>query len=469
MTELRTAPATATEDRFDRQAHVFGNQSRMQTNIAVLGCENNMAVARLILAGAAGMGIPAVAADAFGSIDASHWFDGPLDEMVETIHPDTRFQSLAFDFGSTSLSDMLGAGNSWLIVIPDEGRVVSTLMGMAPRFHSNPGVLVVTANHIGCVVHTPGRFWDALLTLSHSRVSSPGSDPVPWDEALIAAGLALNHVMAAPSLQLLQQPPGLVGFHAANPGSGTTRTSGVSFGDLLAYLHPAGNAHENATPLRGCRILMVGAGGLANFAWLPPVTQGATLTIVDDDITETSNLNRQLFLVEGVGQPKAEVLAAQINAYTGTPCCHGIVERITTDEELRARLDGHAAIICAADNDATRLLCSRVARRAGIPAIIAGTSAWGGQVATVTRETACYHCMTGAKEDTTSHHCWLTEEDQVVAPNMLAGGLIGHALRLSLHDRRVQHARIVGDALQGNRLRPMAVPSPCACDKQEES
>jgi molybdopterin/thiamine biosynthesis adenylyltransferase len=64
---------------------------------------------------------------------------------------------------------------------------------------------------------------------------------------------------------------------------------------------------NDANVLHGKHILQVGVGSEGNFTALGFVLRDVgKLTIIDDDVTETVNLNRQPFLYDGVGKPKVE-------------------------------------------------------------------------------------------------------------------------------------------------------------------
>ena len=76
--------------------------------------------------------------------------------------------------------------------------------------------------------------------------------------------------------------------------------------------------------LRNASVLVVGAGGLGAPALYYLVAAGVgRVGIVDDDVVELSNLQRQiLFATADIGRPKAEVAAARLGIPSGPAILH---------------------------------------------------------------------------------------------------------------------------------------------------
>ena len=93
---------------------------------------------------------------------------------------------------------------------------------------------------------------------------------------------------------------------------------------LCRYLAPG-----ERDRLRSIRVGIAGAGGLgSNCAWMLARSGFTEFTIVDDDVVEASNLNRQFFFADQIGLPKVEALKANL-------------ERINPDIAVRA----HKALV----------------------------------------------------------------------------------------------------------------------------
>ncbi len=108
--------------------------------------------------------------------------------------------------------------------------------------------------------------------------------------------------------------------------------------------------------LRQAHVAIVGLGGLGSNAavWLARLGVGR-LTLIDFDKVELSNLNRQYYFLQDVGEYKASALhklLRQINPYGAYQI---FTERLT--EKNIPRLLGDAAIICEAlDNAADKAM-----------------------------------------------------------------------------------------------------------------
>jgi molybdopterin-synthase adenylyltransferase len=85
------------------------------------------------------------------------------------------------------------------------------------------------------------------------------------------------------------------------------------FADQAGHLGSKYDVHER---LRGSRVLVLGLGGIGSNAALGLAMLGVgTVTLVDFDIVEVQNLNRQvLYDTATLGRPKAEAAAARLRA-----------------------------------------------------------------------------------------------------------------------------------------------------------
>lgn len=122
--------------------------------------------------------------------------------------------------------------------------------------------------------------------------------------------------------------------------------------------------------LARAHILMIGAGGLGGAIARGLVRKGAgKVDIADHDVVEESNLNRQFFFAEDLYRPKALRLAhnaAREGFLGGTVTGHFVG---FTVDSARALARGVDVAVCGVDNNASRRLCSRFFRAAGIPCI----------------------------------------------------------------------------------------------------
>jgi len=125
------------------------------------------------------------------------------------------------------------------------------------------------------------------------------------------------------------------------------------FSRQLPYLAElAGGVPEDAQRrLRDARVVMIGAGGSGTWTLSALACLGVgAVVLVDDDVVEPSNLNRQvLFRTEDVGRPKAEVAAAWVRALDPAIAVVPVAARIRSAADLARLLPGADALIVAAD------------------------------------------------------------------------------------------------------------------------
>jgi len=151
--------------------------------------------------------------------------------------------------------------------------------------------------------------------------------------------------------------------------------------------------------LKASSIAIVGAGGIGSTAI--PALAGAgvgRLTIIDDDMVDLSNLQRQpIFRESDAGQPKADVAARFVAALNSTVEVAGVRERLTADN-AGALLAGHDLVLDGCDNFATRLVVGDTLTRLRIPLVSAAAVQFQGQVGLFRGwepDKPCYRCFVG--------------------------------------------------------------------------
>jgi molybdopterin/thiamine biosynthesis adenylyltransferase len=143
-------------------------------------------------------------------------------------------------------------------------------------------------------------------------------------------------------------------------------------------------------------VLCIGAGGIISQIAPTLVRKGiGRITLLDDDIVEPTNLNRQRFYIKDVGEYKAIALAWNLQ-----PEC--IIETAIRSyafrlEEAIARGINLACdvAICGVDNNPARVAASHYFREKGIPVIFTAVSrdADHGYVFIQIKEGACLGCV----------------------------------------------------------------------------
>ncbi len=133
--------------------------------------------------------------------------------------------------------------------------------------------------------------------------------------------------------------------------------------------------------LARARVLVIGAGGLGapTIQYLAAGGVGS-LTLIDDDVVERSNLQRQVLHSEGdVGRAKAESARDAVGARDAQIAVNALVERLSPDNAL-ALFDQHDLVIDGSDNFATRYLVSDAAELTGTPVVWGSIHQFAGQV-----------------------------------------------------------------------------------------
>ncbi len=139
-----------------------------------------------------------------------------------------------------------------------------------------------------------------------------------------------------------------------------------------AFIEP----HVQAA-MRNSRILFAGCGLGSVIATLAVRTGFCRLLLVDDDVVEISNLNRQAFYAEDLGSDKADALRARLEALSPAVEIEHRVTRITA-ESAEEFVRGVDFVVNTVDFDDVSWALNRAARKAGVPVLFPMNMAWGG-------------------------------------------------------------------------------------------
>lgn len=152
---------------------------------------------------------------------------------------------------------------------------------------------------------------------------------------------------------------------------------------------------EGQERLKKASIFIAGAGGLGSPVSIYLAVAGVgTLTVVDKDIVEQTNLNRQILHYDrDIGRKK--VASAQEKLEAINPDITINVIDTTIDESNCAQLVGQAdGIVDAMDNYPTRYLLNDVAQQKEIPLFHGAIRGFYGQATTIIpKKTACLRCI----------------------------------------------------------------------------
>ncbi len=147
--------------------------------------------------------------------------------------------------------------------------------------------------------------------------------------------------------------------------------------------------------LLDAKVLLLGAGGLGSPTALYLAAAGVgTLGIVDDDVVDTSNLQRQVIhTTDRVGTPKVDSAEVAINALNPDVKVRKYQTRIDASNIMEI-IEGYDVIVDGVDNFPTRYLLNDATVRLKIPVVSASILGFDGQLSVFKPyEGPCYRCL----------------------------------------------------------------------------
>ncbi|HEX3511856.1 MAG TPA: molybdopterin-synthase adenylyltransferase MoeB [Solirubrobacteraceae bacterium] len=152
---------------------------------------------------------------------------------------------------------------------------------------------------------------------------------------------------------------------------------------------------EGQQKLLDAKVLLLGAGGLGSPTALYLAAAGVgTLGIVDDDVVDLSNLQRQVIHNnERIGVPKVDSAEESIRALN--PDVNVVKYRTRVDaSNIMEIIEGYDVIVDGVDNFPTRYLLNDATVRLRIPVVSASILGFDGQLSVFKPyEGPCYRCL----------------------------------------------------------------------------
>ena len=143
-------------------------------------------------------------------------------------------------------------------------------------------------------------------------------------------------------------------------------------------------------------VLLIGMGGLGCAAAPYLVASGVgSITLVDDDTVDRSNLQRQILYREAdIGQSKAEQAAASLSLLNSDIVVEARRQRLTADD-LASLVGQYSLVLDCTDNLETRNAINAACVKAKVPLVSGAAIRFEGQVASFNMQgkDACYHCL----------------------------------------------------------------------------
>ncbi len=172
---------------------------------------------------------------------------------------------------------------------------------------------------------------------------------------------------------------------------------------------------EGQLKMLNAKVLLVGAGGLGAPTALYLAAAGiGTMGLVDDDVVDASNLQRQVIHnTERIGMPKTESARRTIEALN--PDVNVVEHQGRLDASNIVEIIGdYDVIVDGADNFPTRYLLNDASVRLRKPVVSASILSFDGQISTfVPFEGPCYRCL------------YPTPPPPELAPSCSANGVLG--------------------------------------------
>ncbi len=230
-----------------------------------------------------------------------------------------------------------------------------------------------------------------VLPSGHPLREATGGSAALWLMLAGAAALIMVYGKGLKALRNRAQPE--ADKTEAKPSDRFTETELDRYARHIVLRELGGPGQKR---LKKARVLVIGAGGLGAPALQYLAAAGVgTIGVIDDDVVENANLQRQVIHRDAdIGMPK--VFSAQQAMEAQNP--NVIVlpyNRRLSEEIARDLLGDFDLILDGTDNFETRYLANRTAVALGKPLISGALSQWEGQLSVFdpAKGAPCYQCI----------------------------------------------------------------------------
>ncbi|PFG27790.1 ThiF family adenylyltransferase [Corynebacterium renale] len=171
--------------------------------------------------------------------------------------------------------------------------------------------------------------------------------------------------------------------------------------------------------LHNAHVLIIGAGGLGcPVAQALAATGVGTISIIDDDTVDLTNIHRQiLFTAADVGRPKVDAAAERLRGHQPGITVNPLRERLTAENAVE-KVAGVDLLIDGSDTFATKYLAADAAELTGTPLI------WG-SVLRFRGDVALWWSGGQAGRGVGLRDLYPTQPDPASAPDCATAGVLG--------------------------------------------
>ncbi len=189
--------------------------------------------------------------------------------------------------------------------------------------------------------------------------------------------------------------------------------------------------NDNKEDYSNKRVLVVGAGALGTFVAISLASiDVGQIVIIDPDIIEETNLNRQILFYNSVGKPKAKTLANRIS--NDAVKVKSKISKFST----RTKISNYDCIFDCVDNLETRIILSDACESEKIPLVSGGTSYYAGQVTTYvpevtqpTKKNLDLENIIKERQQVNRESCIYQPDPSVIMSNQIVGGVMVNEFR----------------------------------------
>ena len=202
--------------------------------------------------------------------------------------------------------------------------------------------------------------------------------------------------------------------------------------------------------LKHKKVCIIGCGGLGGYAIEMLARFGVgQITVVDGDVFNESNLNRQLLcMTQTIGKSKAFTASERINEINPEILVSVIATYLDSDNVLDM-LSGHDVVVDALDSNETRLIVLDACKRLGIPFVHGAIAGWYGQVSTVFPEDVF---VKNFLEQTTNHGIEKNIGNPSFTPALIASYQVAETVKVLLNRGNLMREKVLFIDLINNEI-----------------